>query len=222
MERLRAFWNKGWMGKVVLGVGGLLAFCCVASVIVTALSPRSTPTAQAPASGAAPAQQATVAPAQATAMPVPTAAPEPTDAPEPTAMPEPTAAPASSTGVVGDRLEANGIALTVIKAERVKELGQFFKASAGNIYVVAEVLIENVSAEKAPYNLFYFKVKDSEGFEFNVTAGADQSISSGELAKGEKVRGNVAFEVKEASKELVMTYEPITFGNTDPIKVALP
>lgn len=97
MERLRAFWNKGWTGKVVLGVAGLLSICCVASVVVAALSP--TPTAQAP-TGAAPtapvAAQATAAPeptSAPTVPPPPTATPGPTNTPEPSATPEPTATP---------------------------------------------------------------------------------------------------------------------------------
>lgn len=131
-------------------------------------------------------------------------------------------APAAAVGKIGDRVETNGIALTLAKVERKAELGQFMKAKDGNTYVVAEVLIENVSADKSPYNPLYFTIKDGDGFEYN--AGIDTSdtgLKSGELAKGEKARGTVAIEVKEAAKGLVLQYKPLVFGNVEPIRFSL-
>jgi|SRR6187549_755854 len=132
------------------------------------------------------------------------------------------AAPAPVVAKVGDKTELNGIALTVTKVSRAAELSQFQKAKDGNEFVIAEVVIENVDTDKAPYNPLYFKVKDSDGFEYNAdfTAG-EQSLKSGELAKGEKARGNVAFEVKKDAKGLVMEYKPLVIGSSDAIKVAL-
>jgi hypothetical protein len=137
-----------------------------------------------------------------------------------TSAPEATAAPAGPARV-GDRVESGGVTLTVVKVEKKAELSQFQKAKAGNTFVVAEVLLENVSADKAPHNPFYFRVKDADGFEYNTAIGADQSLQSGDLAKGDKARGNVAFEVKEASKGLVLEYKPIVIGGGDAIRVAL-
>lgn len=123
---------------------------------------------------------------------------------------------------VGDRVELNGMALTVVKVDRAAELGQFNKAKDGNEFVVAEVLIENVSADKVNYNPLYFKAKDSEGFEVNAELIAgDQSLKSGDLTKGDKTRGNVAFEVKKDTKGLVMEFKPLVFGESESIKVAL-
>lgn len=117
----------------------------------------------------------------------------------------------------------NGIALTVVKTEKKDELSQFQKAKAGNTYIVAEVLIENVSVDKAPYNPLYFKVKDGDGFEYNPEiVGGDQALKSGELPKGDKARGNVAFEVKKDAKGLVLSYKPIVlFSGDEVIRVAL-
>lgn len=83
MERLRAFWNRGWLGKAVLSITGLLVLCCVIGILV----PRRTP---APATGApvAPtAQSVAAAVEQATTAPEPTSAPDPTDVPASTAVP---------------------------------------------------------------------------------------------------------------------------------------
>lgn len=134
-----------------------------------------------------------------------------------------TPAPAApAVAKVGDRTELNGTALTVTKVDRAAELGQFNKAKDGNEFVVAEVVIENTGADKIPYNPLYFKVKDADGFETDAELIAgDQSLKSGELAKGEKARGNVAFEVKKGTKGLVMEYKPLVIGSSDAIKVAL-
>lgn len=216
MERIRAFWNRGWLGKAVLSIAGLLIICCVIGVLV----PRRIQAPAAAAPTAAPQGAAPVA-EQPTAVPEPTGAPDPTDAPEPTQAPEPTAAPPSA-AKVGDKVEANGIALTVMNVSKAEAIGSFQKAEAGNTYVIVEVLIENISAEKAPYNPLYFKIKDSDGFEYNATINTgDRSLKSGDLAIGEKARGNVAVEVKQAATGLVLEYKPIIFGRIDPIRVVL-
>ena len=130
---------------------------------------------------------------------------------------------AAGPGAIGDRIEANGAALTVIKAERKDALSDFQKAKAGNVFVVVEVLIENAGTAKAPYNPFYFTIKDGDGFESNAALGTDdQALKSGELGAGEKARGVVAFEVKRDAKGLVLQYKPLVFGAGDAIRVALP
>lgn len=103
MQRIITFWNKGWMGKAVLSIVGLLLVCCVFGIF----APRST---QQPATSAPAALAATQAP-EATAVPQSTEAPataEPTDAPtaevlatlatdvptSPTEAPQPTTKPA--------------------------------------------------------------------------------------------------------------------------------
>jgi hypothetical protein len=153
---------------------------------------------------------------------VPTAASAPTAEAAATSAPEPTAAPAATVGKVGDRVELNGTALTVTKVTKADKIGDFLKADAGNTYLIAEVVIENVGNDKAPYNPFYFKVKDSDGFEYNAGITTDkQALKSGDLAKGEKARGTVAFEVKKDAKGFVMEYKPIVIGGGDAIRVAL-
>lgn len=133
----------------------------------------------------------------------------------------PTAA-AAAPGKVGDKVQVGGTALTITKAERKAQIGDFQKASAGNTYVIVEVVVENVGTGKESYNPFFFKVKDSEGFEYQGTISTDaQALKSGELAAGEKARGSVVFEIKEASKGLVLTYDNNLFGG-DPIKVQIP
>lgn len=139
-----------------------------------------------------------------------------------TNAPAATEAPAA-VAKVGDRVELNGTALTIVKIDRKAAISDFQKAKDGNEFVIAEVVIENSASDsKIPYNPLYFKVKDADGFEYDAGFSAgDQSLKSGDLAKGEKARGNIAFEVKKATKGLVLEYKPLIFGESEAIRVAL-
>lgn len=150
------------------------------------------------------------------------AAPVANVASKPTQAPDPTAAP-STIGKVGERLDAGGVTLTVMGVEKVKEIGTFQKAKDGKMYLLVEVLLETTGRDEAPYNPIYFKVKDADGFEHNVMISmADNTLKSGKLAAGEKVRGVVAFEVPEQAAGLVLSYEPIVMlGGYEPIRIAL-
>lgn len=139
-----------------------------------------------------------------------------------TAAPAPTAPPAGPARI-GERVEAGGLALTVVSFDRKAELGQFQKAKADNTFVVAEVLIENVSRDTAPYNPLYFKIKDGTGVEYNAALIVEaNSLKSGELPRGDQVRGLVAFEAPASAAGLVLRFEPIVIGGGyEPIRVAL-
>lgn len=172
--------------------------------------------------------QATQGPAAAAVGP--TESPAPTDRPAPTSPPVststpalPTETPVSALGAVGERREAGGIGLTVIAVEYKAELSSFQKAEPGKLFVVVEVLIENISRDTTPYNPFYFKVKDADGFEYTIAfSTAENTLKSGELPQGDKARGTVAFSVNEAATGLVLSYEPLVLlGGYEPIKIAL-
>jgi hypothetical protein len=123
---------------------------------------------------------------------------------------------------IGERVELNGTALTVAQVARAARLGQDNEAKQGNEFVVAEVVIENTGADKLAYNPSSFKVKNAGGLDQAASQIAgDTSLKSGELAKGERAQGIVAFEVKQGTKGLVLEYKPGEAGSTEVIKVAL-
>jgi hypothetical protein len=142
-----------------------------------------------------------------------------------TQQPSPTdiSSPATNIGKIGERVEASGIAITVKGISRANTLLDVMKPKSGNVFLIIDVLIENVSRdEKAPYNPLYFKIKDSEGFEYDITfVSPDPSLSSGELIKGDKARGNIAIEIKANATGLILTYKPITFDDYTPISINL-
>lgn len=111
---------------------------------------------------------------------------------------------------VGDRVEAGGIAVMLAQAGMTDRISQFLDPDPGNEYLVIEVVIENTSRDEAPYNPLYFSVKDGEGFEYDATfIGPDQALKSGTLAKGDKVRGRVAFAVPKTADKFIVRYEPL-------------
>jgi len=131
---------------------------------------------------------------------------------------------ASGPAKVGERSEAGGVTLTVEKVERRTELGQFQKAKAGREFLIAEVVIETTGRDEAPYNPMYFKLKNDKGNEHNasVVNALSDSLKSGKLPKGEKVRGTVAFDIEQGETGLVLRYEPMVIaGGYKAIKVAL-
>lgn len=151
-----------------------------------------------------------------TSAPIGTAAPGSTDAPVATT------APAVTVGQVGDRVESNGIALTVNSVSAVDNVSDIFKPAEGNIFLVADVTVESVDKESAAYNPLYFKVKDADGFEYSTSFTApDPTLKSGELSAGDKARGNVAFEVPIDAKGLVLSYKAIDFSGDDAIEFEL-
>lgn len=120
-----------------------------------------------------------------------------------------TDAPASTTYKVGDRVEISGAAVTIAKVSDYAG-DDFVKPKEGNVYILVEVLVENVSQDKLTYLITDFKLKDADGYEYtNSLFAPDPKFSSGSLAKGEKVRGNVLFEVPATVKGLVMSYNPM-------------
>ncbi len=129
----------------------------------------------------------------------------------------------SSIGMLGERVEKQGIAITVLSATKTNTAA-FTVPSGGNIYLVIDVVIENVSRdEETPYNPLYFSVKDGNSYQYQTTLLApDPSLSAGSLIKGDKVRGFVAFEVRNVSTNYIVTYEPLVIlGGYEPIRIDL-
>jgi hypothetical protein len=210
-------------GKLAIGCAGLFVLFCLCSIPIAIFSP-STPTPQ--TADVSSVQTAAVETAMAgvnqTAIAnAPTNTPESTNTPAPTdtLLPPPT----QNVGLVGERRESGGIALTVLSVSKAESI-DFFTPDTGNVFLIIEVLIENVSRdEETPYNPFYFSVKDSEGFEASTSIAApDPSLQSGTLPKGDKARGFVAFEVRATATGFIVTYEPLViFGGYEPIRISL-
>lgn len=209
--------NKKSKRNIIIGIALVLVVACIfCGVFSSKFSSKSTPTAMVQA----PVEVNTEAIPTPTVQPVePTSPPQPTDTP----LPPPTEIPSNSIGALGERIEKGGIALTVLNASKTTDIS-FMQAQSGNIYLVIEVLIENVSRDdETPYNAMYFSVKDESGYEYQTAfASPDPSLTSGNLIKGDKVRGFIAFEVLNTSTQYIVTYEPLVIlGGYEPIRIDL-
>lgn len=150
-----------------------------------------------------------------------TKAPEET---QPAAVTPTSEEPKIVTCKVGDKCVAGGIALTVIQVTKETKLGDFFEADPGKVYLCIEVLLENEERDDdMPVNPLYFEVKDSDGYVYNTSFGSkDPSLKATDVAKGDKTRGWVTFEIPEKATGLVVTYEPLVLlGGYKSIRVDL-
>ncbi|MFH1257967.1 MAG: DUF4352 domain-containing protein [Candidatus Micrarchaeota archaeon] len=81
-------------------------------------------------------------------------------------------------------------------------LGMQARANEGNIFLIADITVENAGKEAATVRGMQFKVKDSESYSYSLDLGANmifgQSIE-GNLPAGDKIRGKIPFQVPESS-----------------------
>lgn len=131
-----------------------------------------------------------------------------------TATPAVTVAPtASGPAGIATPQQAGQIIFTVVTMKGLKSIDQFTAAKPGNVFIICDVLIQNLGPDKVSYNPFYFKVKDGDGFEYTFGIRVpDPRFGSGDLAAGDKVRGNVGFEVPATAKALILSYDPSIVG----------
>jgi hypothetical protein len=125
---------------------------------------------------------------------------------------------------IGERVERGGVALTVVKTSRQSTIGQSQAADEYSNYLIVEVIIETTDRDTAYYCPLYFTVKDRRSALYNdPISKADDAFQSGYLARGEKVRGTVAFEVGKDAQGFVLRYKSSIFltEGYEPIRVAL-
>lgn len=117
---------------------------------------------------------------------------------------------------IGDTVAADGLAITLNSASTADTAtGGMSVPDAGNIYVVLDVTIKNVSEETESFNALYWSAKDVErGFTFDdaMMASTGQDISAGDLSPGDLVRGNVVLEVKVDTPVLRIKYDTSPIG----------
>jgi hypothetical protein len=194
----------------LIGIIGAICLLCIASTGVKGIlnsNQKTDPISTTESSSNIVISTFTVVPATETAIPTRTSRPSPTP----------------SVGMIGEAREGGGFVLTVLNVTNMESI-EFMTADSGYIYLVLDVLIENVSRNDGiPYNPLYFSVKDADGYEYNTAFIApDPSLKSGHLPKGEMVRGFIAFEIRASSKGLVVTYEPLVIlGGYEPIRISL-
>jgi hypothetical protein len=121
--------------------------------------------------------------------------------------------PKANIGKVGDTITQGDYIITMVSAETATSYGDYTKAGDGKKYVAVEIIVESGADTGVSVNPFYCKLADGDAYSYTMTIGGhDPSLSSqNDLAKGEKMRGWVTFEVPETARDFIFSYEPISF-----------
>lgn len=118
---------------------------------------------------------------------------------------------------VGETVNIQNVNLTVNSISN-PDGNEFTKPEDGKKFLVVDVTIENTSTEVQNISsLLQMSVKDGTGQEYAVDFAAttivDGASPDGELAAGEKVRGQVGFQVPADAKGLVFVFDASVFGS---------
>ncbi|MBI3966128.1 MAG: DUF4354 family protein [Chloroflexi bacterium] len=123
---------------------------------------------------------------------------------------------------VGERIEVEGLALIVHSVRRTDSLSPYTQAKPGEALLVLDVAIENVSRSEADYGIYYFRLRDPDGFELSARGiGVERSLKAGKLHPGERVRGDVAFDVPLEPKGHVLQFRPRGWFDSAEIRVPI-
>jgi hypothetical protein len=120
------------------------------------------------------------------------------------------------TFAIGDVIQIGDSTLTVNSADEVPG-STYNKPDTGNKFIVVDLTIQNNSSDSAAISsLLQMSLKDSTGQKYEVDLMAQVASGGtspdGELAPGEKVRGQVAFQVPEDATGLVFVFDADVFG----------
>jgi len=118
-------------------------------------------------------------------------------------------------GGIGRRVEVGSFALTVMGVSKQED--------SGSVYLVVDVVLENVSQEQATYELVCFSLVDSGDLFYDAADDAPApSLLEGELARGSEVRGHVAFYLEPETHGLTFFFTPLLFSDdSQSIQVSL-
>ena len=122
--------------------------------------------------------------------------------------------PDLTSGGAGDTLVSDGLAVT---AQGLKS-----QTWAGMKITCSEVTYQNGSTEEKSFNgLFDWKIQDPAGVIRNTSIGGDDTLSSGQLAPGGTVTGNVCFDPGPAG-DYTLTMEPLSLFSSESLMWKLP
>lgn len=109
---------------------------------------------------------------------------------------------------VGDQVKSGEFVFSV-NAIRKDTGSGFIKPKADHVYLIPNVTIENQSQKEANIStLLQMYIKDGDGNKYTPTITQDATGKvDGELLAGEKVKGDVGFEVPSKATELFLYYE---------------
>lgn len=142
---------------------------------------------------------------------------EPTAQVEQPAVPPTVEAPAAPTRYkVGDIVKVGDIQIIL---NEVKEIPakDFFKPADGNKFIIIDVTMENLgTSDHATSSIMEFTLKDDTGQEYTESFTAEGASGgkspNGTIVPGDKLRGQIGYEIPISAKGFVLTYTNGLFG----------
>jgi uncharacterized Zn finger protein len=117
---------------------------------------------------------------------------------------------------VGDAIKIGDIVLTVNEVKMPKT-SQFAKPEKGKRFLIVDLTLENKAAKAANLSsMLQMQLKDGSGQAYSVDIMASTATGGktpdGELAPGEKIRGQIGYQVPEDAKDLTFVFDGDVFG----------
>lgn len=107
---------------------------------------------------------------------------------------------------VGDSINANGLTITYVKAEKHEESNQFLQPDDGYMYIKLYLSAENTSNVDRYLSSFEFTCY-ADGKKQESYYGGDKTLAGGTLSSGRKDEGYLYFSVPEDATEIEVEYE---------------
>ncbi len=117
---------------------------------------------------------------------------------------------------VNDIIKIDDYTMTVNKVERNwQSPADYDTPESGKEYVLVEVTITNEGTDSVPYNTYDFKMQDNNGVQkTEAFTMVENSLSSGDLASGGKITGNLVYDVPLDATGLKLLFSPTFWGKT--------
>lgn len=109
---------------------------------------------------------------------------------------------------LGGEASGFGCSLSASTVEDPSAAGMFYEARPGYRLVAVEITVGNVSAESFSANPLYAYLIDADGYVYEPELGGrDGQLDAIELAKGEKAKGWVSFELPDGAQPAALKYQ---------------
>lgn len=116
---------------------------------------------------------------------------------------------------VGEEVTMNDHTL-ILNSVEVSQGDEYDRPKDGMEYVIVNVTIKNSGNDTINYNVFDFKMENSQGNitqECFSTVDTDTALNSGELSSGGSVTGTIVFEQPIDDENLVLIYQSNIFSD---------
>ncbi len=112
----------------------------------------------------------------------------------------------------GEVATVGGVQMTLTDVQTKVKLNEFEVAESGNTYLIADVMLENVSDETQPYNVFDFRIQTASGQVLDGAFTTLDTIGSGDIVAGGKATGSIVFEVPAEEGHQYVIWKPNAFN----------